>query len=140
MAVDTGGLPGTTNHQFYRSHKSVQSFYNEYYGLEDFDGVPISGGLLAMEEKFGAKWRKSVRGGAKHMSRLKAVMRAIADMTVLEGGSIDRSIVVLDGVFQYKGVDGGKKRLSNLVNILKKQGIVASAMPHGPRGRGVGIG
>jgi hypothetical protein len=46
MVVDTGGLAGTTNHQFYGSHKSVQSFYNEYYGLEDFDGVPISEGLL----------------------------------------------------------------------------------------------
>jgi hypothetical protein len=50
MTVDTGGLSDTTNHHFYGSHKSVQSFYNEYYELEDFDGIPISGGLLAMEE------------------------------------------------------------------------------------------
>jgi hypothetical protein len=131
MAVDTGGLSGTTNHQFYGSHKSVQSFYNEYYGLEDFDGVPISGGLHTMAEKFRAKWRKSVRGGAKHMSELKAVMRAIADMTALERGSVDGSFGELDDVFQDKGVDGGKKRLSNLVDILKKQGIVASATREG---------
>jgi hypothetical protein len=78
--------------------------------------------VLAMEEKFGAKWRKNVRGGAKHMSRLKAVMRAIADMTALEGGSVDPSIGVLDDVFQDKGVDGGKnKRLSNLVDIFKSK-------------------
>jgi hypothetical protein len=29
-------------------------------------------------EKFGAKWRKTIRGGAKHMSRMKASMRAIS--------------------------------------------------------------
>jgi hypothetical protein len=57
-------------------------------------------------------------------------------MTALEGGSVDRSIGVLDDVFQDKGVDGGKKRLSSLVNILKKQGIVASATSREPRGRG----
>jgi hypothetical protein len=107
--------------------------------LGDFEGVPISGGLFAMDDRFGAKWRKSVRGGAKHMSRLKAVMRAIADMSALEGGSLDRSIDVLEEVFRDKGVDGGKQRLSNLVDILKKQGLVASATSRGPRGRGVGI-
>jgi hypothetical protein len=138
-AGDTGGGLAYTDHQFFASHKSVQSFYNEYYGLGDFEGVPISGGLVAMDDKFGAKWRKSVRGGAKHMSRLKAVMRAIADMSALEGGSLDRSIDVLDEVFRDKGVDGGKQRLSNLVDILKKQGLVASATSRGPRGRGVGI-
>jgi hypothetical protein len=42
-------------------------------------------------------------------------------------------------VFRDKGVDGGKQRLSNLVDILKKQGLVASATSRGPRGRGVGI-
>jgi hypothetical protein len=142
MAGDTGGGLACTaaDHQFFAGHKSVQSFYNEYYGLGDFEGVPISGGLFAMDDRFGAKWRKSVRGGAKHMSRLKAVMRAIADMSALEGGSLDRSIDVLEEVFRDKGVDGGKQRLSNLVDILKKQGLVASATSRGPRGRGVGIG
>jgi hypothetical protein len=140
-AGDTGaGGLACTDHQFFASHKSVQSFYNEYYGLGDFEGIPISGGLVAMDDRFGAKWRKSIRGGAKHMSRLKAVMRAIADMSDLEGGSLDRSIDVLEGVFRDKGVDGGKQRLSNLVDILKKQGLVASATSRGPRGRGVGIG
>ncbi len=139
MAGDTGGGLAYTDHQFFASHKLVQSFYNEYYGLGKFEGAPISGGLLGMEDKFGAKWRKRVRGGAKHMSRLKAVMRAIADMSALEAGSLDRSIDVLEEVFRDKGVDGGKQRLSNLVDILKKQGLVASATSCGPRGRGVGI-
>ncbi len=136
---DSGGL-ASIDHEFYANHKSVQGFYDEYYGLGKFEGVPISGGLFGMEDKFGAKWRKRVRGGAKHMSRLKAVMRAIGDMSASEGGSLEHSIGVLEKVFRDKGVEGGKQRLSNLVDILKKQGIVASATSRGPRGRGVGIG
>jgi hypothetical protein len=92
-----------------------------------------------MEKKFGAKWRKTIRGGAKHTIQLKALMQAIVNMMATEGGSVDRSIGIIKLAFQDKGAEGGKQRLSNLVNILKKQGLVASATSHGPCGRGVGI-
>jgi len=124
--------------QFYGNHKSVQSMYNEYYGKGDFNLIPISGGLLAMEKKFGAKWRKHIPGGSKFIGRMKAVMRAIENMARSDEGSVDDSIDKLDMVFQSK--DGGNKSLSKLVDILKQQGIVAVAASRGPRGRGVGIG
>jgi hypothetical protein len=141
MADRAGGGLAPTDHQLYARHKSVQLFYNEFYGLCEFNLILITGGLLAMEKKFGAKWRKTIRGGAKHMSRLKALMQAIANMAATEGGSVDRSIGIIELAFQDKGAEGGKQRLSNLVDILKKQGLVASATSRGPRGgRGVGIG
>ena len=111
MADRAGGGSAPTDHQFYARHKSVQSFYNEFYGLGDFNLIPITGGgLLAMEKKFGAKWRKTVRGGAKHMSRLKALMQAIANMAT-EGDSVDRSIGIIELAFQDKGAEGGKQGL-----------------------------
>jgi hypothetical protein len=61
-------------------------------------------------------------------------------MLASEGGSVDRLIKVLEELFRDKGVDGGKQPLSNLVDILKKQGLVASATSRGPCGRGVDIG
>jgi hypothetical protein len=141
LADRAGGGLAPMDHQFYARHKSVQSFYNEFYGLGDFNLIPITGRLLAMEKKFGAKWRKAIRGGAKHhMSRLKALMQVIVNMAATEGGSVDRSIGIIELAFQDKGAEGGKQRLSNLVDILKKQGLVASVTSRGPRGRGVGIG
>jgi hypothetical protein len=124
--------------QFYGNHKSVQSMYNEYYGKGDFKLIPILGGLLGMETKFGAKWRKHIPGGSKLIGRMKAVMQAIELMAGTDGSSVEASIDKLELVFQAK--DGGNKSLSKLVDILKKQGIVAVAASRGPRGRGVGIG
>jgi hypothetical protein len=47
-----GGLAAAV-HQFHTKHKSpAQMIYNECCGLDDFDDMPISGGLHAMEEKF----------------------------------------------------------------------------------------
>jgi hypothetical protein len=51
--------------------------------------------LLAMEKMFGVKWRKTIRGGAKHMSWLKALMQAIVNMAATEGSSVDRSIGII---------------------------------------------
>jgi hypothetical protein len=140
MADRAGGGLAPMDHQFYVRHKSVQSFYNEFYGLGDFNLIPITGELLGMEKMFGAKWRKTIRGGAKQMNRLKALMQAIANMAATEGGSVDRSIGIIELASQDNGAEGGKQCLSNLVDILKKQGLVASATSRGPRGRGVGIG
>ncbi len=91
-----------------------------------------------MEKKFGAKWRKHIPGGSKFIGRIKAVMWTIEAMAETDGGSVEGAIDKLEMVFQAK--DGGNKRLSKLVDILKAQGIVAVAASRGPRGRGVGIG
>jgi hypothetical protein len=133
-----GGLLALADHQFYANHKSVQSFYNEYHGLGDFKDVPVAGGLSTLEEKYKAKWRNHIKGGAKHISRLKMLMVAIDNMVGNEGGSVDSAIDLLE--MAYEDERGANKRLSNLVDILKQQGLVASATSRGPRGRGVGSG
>jgi hypothetical protein len=91
-----------------------------------------------MEQKFGVKWRKHIKGGSKFIGRIKAVMGAIAHMATMDGGSMGGSIDKLELVFQAK--DRGNKCLSKLVDILKREGIVAVAASRGPRGRGVGSG
>jgi hypothetical protein len=74
--------------------------------------------------------------GSKFIGRIKAVMRAIALMASMDGGSVDGSIDKLELVFQAK--DGGNKSLSKLVNMLKQEGIVVITVPRGPCGRWVG--
>jgi hypothetical protein len=46
MADRAGGGLAPTDHQLYAKHKSVQSFYNEFYGLGNFNLIPTTGGLL----------------------------------------------------------------------------------------------
>jgi hypothetical protein len=134
-----GGGLAAEDHQFHVRHKSTQLICNECCGLGESNNMPISEGLDTIEEKLGAKWRKNMRGGGKHMSRMKALTWVITAMSGVDGDSMDDVIGKLDLVFQNKE-DRGKQRLSNLVNILKKQGAVAPATSHGPRGRGVDIG
>jgi hypothetical protein len=103
--VGSAGELAFTELQFYGNHKSVQSIYNEYYGKGNFNVIPITGGLHAMEQKFGAKWRKHIKGGFKFVGGIKAVMGAIARMATADGGSVSGSIDKLELVFQAK--DGG---------------------------------
>jgi hypothetical protein len=112
--------------------------YNECYGKGDFNVILITGGLHAMKQKFGAKWRKHIKGGSKFIGRIKAVMGAIVRMGTTDGDSVGGSIDKLELVFQAK--DGGNKCLSKLADILKREGIVAVAASRVPRGRGVGSG
>ena len=134
----TGGLLVDQAHEFYRKHKSIQSYFDEYYGLGDFKDKPIPGGLRKMEEKFGAKWRKHFKGGAKHMSRIKALMKAVADIA-MELGNVPKAIDTVEIMFADK--EKGKKRLSNLVDFLKAEGTLPSQQHHSrASSRGVGNG
>jgi uncharacterized protein YbaP (TraB family) len=90
-----------------------------------------------MEKRYKASWRKYIRGAAKHLTRIKQLMGAIKQMSEMDEGSLDGTLGILDETFQDKE-QGAKLRLSNLIDILKQEGIVANARSHGPRGRGVG--
>ena len=70
------------------------------------------------------------------MSRIKALIQAIADRTIIEG-SIEKAIDELEILFVAK--DKGRKRLSNLVDFLKKEGTLPSQQRCSrASGRGVG--
>ncbi|CAJ1964466.1 unnamed protein product [Cylindrotheca closterium] len=45
------------HHRLISTHDNIRSIYDEWFGLGQFEEVPISGGIAECEKKFGAKWR-----------------------------------------------------------------------------------
>jgi hypothetical protein len=45
-------------HRMVPKHHSIQSLWNEWYGLEDCQDKPVVGGIAAMERQQKSKWRK----------------------------------------------------------------------------------
>ena len=64
-------------HQMKRAVGSVWLLYDEWKRLRDFEGVPVNGGMEALEKQFKSAGRASQRGRAKYVSRVKVVVRAI---------------------------------------------------------------
>ena len=73
-------LERVKRHQLRHKHLSVRSIWDEYYGLGEFKGVPIDGGIIALEAKYKTAWRNG-KGTANRMSvavgRSKMVVAAI---------------------------------------------------------------
>ena len=70
-------LHRVSQHRMVANPSSVEDLYNEFYGLHSFKDVPIEGGIAAVEEKYGGKWRKGWKGSAKYLSRVRIVMKGI---------------------------------------------------------------
>ena len=59
-------------------HHSIQSLWNEWYGLEECEDKPVVGGISAMERQHKSKWRKHFSPSEKkYFSRSQIVIRAI---------------------------------------------------------------
>jgi Transcriptional activator of glycolytic enzymes len=117
-------------HQMMGAVDSVWLLYNEWKGLGDFEGVPIDGGVEALEKRFKNAWRASWRGGAKYVSRVKVVMRAIEMLHQhdMEAG-VEKAIEVIEAMFQDK--NQGNRRISNLARHIQIKGLVPTAKPRG---------
>lgn len=70
-------------------HESVQGYYDEWFGKGDFDGIPIAGGVEALE----LKWKRRWRGGKKQdqrISRQKRLVDAIKKRAQSTGETIEQ--------------------------------------------------
>ena len=76
-SVDVTSHP-PSSHQPRPKHMSLVTLYQEWYGLGDFDGIPIAGGIESMERKMKSRWRKHFSGAQKKsFSRTKDVIDGI---------------------------------------------------------------
>jgi Centromere DNA-binding protein complex CBF3 subunit, domain 2 len=98
--------------------------YKEYYGLDEFAGVPIDGGFYGLEVKFKNNWRKGVysNGDNTFFSRLKALMVAMAASAGVQEGELTDEVVVKAAQWQRFLRDGG---LGGCVTRLQEAGLVA---------------
>jgi hypothetical protein len=87
-----------------RSHASMTSLWNEYYGMGAFQDKPVVGGIEFLEQHYGnGKWRKHiVKSESKFFTRFKNV--ALAARAYIEVGekSIDEGLGELDAIFEQE--------------------------------------
>ena len=102
---------------------SVFRMYNEWHGLGEFTGIPVDGGIAALEATHGSKWRKVglhwTAKEQKHFSRMGIVMRGI-ECAVSEGYDFAEVCQELTQQFTH----GGTKSLAGLAAYVQEKGWV----------------
>jgi hypothetical protein len=77
----------------------------------DFEGVSVDDRVEALEKQFKSMRRASWKGGAKYMSRVKVVMRAIQMLHQLDmEASVQKGIAVIESMFEDK--DQGNHKIN----------------------------
>jgi hypothetical protein len=110
-------LARVSGHRMSHSPGSITSLYNEYYGLEFYEGVPIEGGIAEVEKIYKNKWRKNYIGGElMHFSRIQRIIKAVNDK-VKGGTELCKVLEEYDGLFNDE-----QKSLSRMIAALKVKG------------------
>jgi hypothetical protein len=97
--------------------KGATSIYHEFYGLGEFEDVPVKGGLKALDEKFGTKWRSGESGYQKAYSRMQQIVKAV-DLEVGKGKEIVDVFQEFDHLFVEKECKGLQHMREALVAFL----------------------
>lgn len=72
---------------FESQHNNLKSLWDEWHGLGDFQDSPIAGGVAALEELHGAKWRE--KNMQQRVSRQGRICLAIKKKSEAESKSIE---------------------------------------------------
>jgi hypothetical protein len=110
----------------YSPANSIFEVYNEYYGIEEFNGKPIEGGLHAMEQQYGIKWRKVgtywTSAEQKHFSRIKCIIAGVEN-AVAQGQEKLVVLRMLQHIYQGDRTKRGTN-LAGCVTYLQEQGYL----------------
>jgi hypothetical protein len=111
----------------------LMDIYNEYYGLGEFEGVPITGGVYGLEIKYKNGWR-GVYSAADNIffSRLKSMMASLAvhgggEEEGVESEQLRDKAAEWQPLLRLGGLAGCHKKLQGLGLISKKGSRVRSA-------------
>lgn len=129
VAKDTDGIPVAAKaHHLEFKHKTLLSLFNEWYGLEEYHGVPIPGGIEVLEEDYKNKWRKHFSASEKKaFSRLKRVIKGI-NAEIERTGKL--TMDVLDE-WQERFEKEDRCSVSKFEEWLRRQGLITTAAPRG---------
>ncbi|KAG7339156.1 glycolytic enzyme transcriptional activator [Nitzschia inconspicua] len=113
--------PDGFNHVIQEKHCSVQDMYNEWFGIEKFEGIPVEGGIRSMEIQHKSKWRNNYDASvSKRFSRLKIIVDTIVK-TVAE--SSDPNVTTNSVIELFEEHFQAKKRSpSALITWLEQEG------------------
>jgi hypothetical protein len=112
------------------TYVSIHELYNEFYGLGEFEGKPVAGGLAKLDELFKTKWRQGFSGGQKkEWSRLTQTIVGINAHIVELGGDKGKALDNLNVVFQEKL--GVNHTTSKMVKHMQESGLLVKGTPRG---------
>jgi hypothetical protein len=110
----TQQLARAGNFKFRLDHRCLQSVYNEWYGLGEFDDG--EGGIAGRDQNLGRQWRKG-KIHYKKYSRLKQVVESVDKLALGRGITPQVALDQLDPLFKQ-----AKGSLSVMVNLLEING------------------
>ncbi len=121
LVVNNGTSLPASKHRLAMQHQSLQTLYNEWYGIEECLDLPVPGGIAALEASHKAKWRNHFSGHEiNNFSRVKMVVNGIYEMQSRTQRPIDSVIDELDLVFKEEA----QKSVAKMVIIVQKRGLV----------------
>jgi hypothetical protein len=121
LVVNNGASLPASKHRLAMQHQSLQTLYDEWYGIGECLDLPVPGGIAALEANHKAKWRNHFSGHEiKNFSRVKMVVTGIDEMQRRTQRPIDSVIDELDLVFKEEA----KKSVAKMVIIVQKRGLV----------------
>ena len=104
---------------------SLSDIYKEFFGLDIYEGVPITGGFFGLEQKYKSKWRTGYSAADKNFfSRVHALLRGVAAKAGVDVGmwnnAVENQCTAWDELVKSKGVAGTLRFLQSNGEICKK--------------------
>jgi hypothetical protein len=109
-------------------HHSIQSLWNEWYGLEDCKDKPLVGGIAAMERQQKSKWRKHFSPAEKkHFSRSQIVIRSINTAREASNQTVETTITAFEEVYEVRA----KLSMAKMATLVQEFGLVTKKKSRG---------
>jgi hypothetical protein len=118
-------------HHLRPKHTTIYTMYHEWFGLEDFGEIPVSGGIDFCERQWKSKWRRHFNAAEKqHFSRFKAIIMGIEAKKERDGVDLEVALEEFDAIFGGPEV---KKSTANMARWLKQDenGYIAKKRKRG---------
>ncbi|KAL7570005.1 hypothetical protein ACA910_017051 [Epithemia clementina (nom. ined.)] len=105
---------------------SLRSLYEEYFGLNEFAGIPVDGGFWGLEKKFKNRWRKNKYTQKEDLlfSRVSKLCRGVSSMAKVSMGVWSKDVSLVIERWQplmSHGIGGALSRLQSLSEIEKRE-------------------
>ena len=118
----------TKNHRMVLKHHSIRSLWNEWYGLGEYEGKPMVGGISAIETLKKSKWRIHFSSSEKkQFSRSQIVIRAII-MTIEDS---DETLESAINTFEVTYEADAKYSIAKMATIVQNLGLVTRKKARG---------
>lgn len=113
-----------------RNFRNLKHLFNQYYGLGEFHGIPVEGGVNVLEEKYGSSWRKNFTGSEQvHLSRVSRIAKCLNQQSEENRRNVLEVIGSLEKMFK-----DCKFSVYNMVISLQNHGYMVKTKQQ--RGRG----